>query len=257
MQELISNIQTSYEAYISIGKILLLLTGIVGLIMVKSNQRIRIVVIFVLIGSVIALNPFLIHQKILLLGENNQYRMGMILIVPVLSAYVITVIYKKLTDKKQKVIALIGIILLIAASGKFLYTSDNFYEFNNNDKVYDLAVELADCVTTTNPTPTVAISEVQGVFIRQYNTDIKLVCAPEITENWQEPEDDNVRMMRTLLAVRVPDMQELTELTRAMECDYLILTKYQIEADSPVNYGFKNIATFEKFTVFENTLGEE
>lgn len=257
MRELISNIQTSYEAYISIGKILLLLTGMVGLIMVKSNQRIRVVIIFVLIGSAIVLNPFLIHNEILILGENNLYRMGMILIVPVLSAYVITVIFKKLTDKKQIRIAMIGIIVLIAASGKFVYTPDNFYEFNNSDKVYDLAVDLADCVTTSKPTPMVAISEVQGIFIRQYNTNIKLVCAPEITENWQEPEDDNVRMMRTLLAVQVPDMQELTNLTREMGCDYLILTKYQIEVDSPVNYGFTNIATFEKFTVFENKMGAE
>ncbi len=257
MRELISNIQTSYEAYISIGKILLLLTAIVGLSMAKSNQRIRVVIIFVLLGSVIILNPFLVSTEIRIFGEHNLYRMGMILIVPVLSAYVITVVYKKLTDKLHVKIAMIGIVILIAASGKFVYTPDNFYEFNNTDKVYDLAVELSDCVTASKATPTVAISEVQGIFIRQYNAKIRLVCAPVATENWQEAEDDNVRRMRDLLANLSPDMQELTDLARELECDYLILMKHQMDADSPVNYGFANIATFEKFTVFENDLGAE
>jgi hypothetical protein len=257
MQELISNIKTSYEAYISIGKVLLLLLGILGLFMAKTNQRMRVVIIYVILGSIIILNPFLINREIQVFGADNLYRMGMILIIPVLSAYAITVLYKKLTDKKQKVIAMVGIVLLIAASGKLVYTSDKFYRLNNSGKVYDLAVDLSDCVTLTNPSPTVAVSEVQGVFIRQYNSNIKLILLPEQTENWQEVEDENTLVMRAMIAELSPDMLELTDLTKELKCDYLILMEDQIEAASPAEYGFKYIDTFDGFTVFENNLGAE
>lgn len=258
MQELISNIQISYETYKSIGKILLLLTAITGILMVKSNQRIRVVTIFVVLGSAIVLNPFLVGKEMQILGENNLYRLGMILIVPILSAYGITVVVKKLTDKRQIAIAMIGTIVLIAASGKFVYTfNDNFYQLNNKDKVYDLAVEISDCVTKTSPTPTVAISELQGVFMRQYNADIKLVVTPEQTENWQEAENEMTQSMRAMLAETSPDMEALTSLARELDCDYLVLMKNQIEDSNPTQYGFKTVDSFETFTVYENNLGAE
>lgn len=257
MQELISNIQISYETYKSIGKILLLLTAMTGIVMVKSNQRIRVVIIFVILGSSIVLNPFFLAKETQILGEDNLYRLGMILIVPVLSAYAITVVVKKLTDKRQIAIALIGLTLLIAASGKFVYTlNDNFYQLNNNDKVYGLAIEISDCVTKTTPNPTVAISELQGVFVRQYNANIKLIVAPEHTENWQEAEDDNLRIMRAMLAETSPDMEELTSLARELKCDYLVLMEHQIEEANPTQYGYNMVDTFGVFTVYEN-LGAE
>ncbi|RDY30546.1 hypothetical protein [Lachnotalea glycerini] len=257
MQEFISNIQTSYESYQSIGKIILLLTGILGLLAVKSTQRIRVIVIYTVIGSLVVLNPFLISREIQLLGEKHFYRLGMILLIPILSAYCISVLYKKLTDKNQRMIAIIGSIILIAASGKLVYTSDSFYRADNPDKVYNLAVDLADCVTGKEQTPTVAISEVQGVFIRQYNPNIRLILAPTITENWAEAEDENTRLMRVMLEVEVPDMKELTLLADKLGCDYLILLEHQTKQDNPANYGFQYIETFEKFVVYENNLGAE
>lgn len=258
MQELISNIQISYETYKSIGRILLLLTAVTGILMVKSNQRIRVVTIFVVLGSMIVLNPFFVGKELQILGENNLYRLGMILIVPVLSAYGITVVVKKLTDKRQIAIALIGSVVLIAASGKFVYTfNDNFYQLNNKDKVYDLAVEIADSVTKTTATPTVAISEIQGIFIRQYNPDITLIVAPEHTENWQEPENEMIQSMRAMLAETSPDMEALTSLAGELDCDYLVLMENQIETDNPTQYGFTMAGTFGAFTVYENNLGAE
>lgn len=255
MQELTSNIQTSYEAYISLGKVLLVLIGLLGLLMIKSNQRIRVIMIYIVTGSLFVLNPFLVNQEKQLLGENHLYRLGMIFIVPILSAYIITVLYKKLQDKRQKIIAMIGIVVLLAASGRFLYTSEHFFRLNNSDKVYDLSIELADCVTKLNETPTVAISEIQGVFIRQYNTNIKLLCAPEVTENWKEAENENIIKMRIMLADPVPDMPELVRITNELGGDYLILTKNQVEEDSPVNYGFTYVDSYEGFEVFENHIG--
>jgi hypothetical protein len=217
----------------------------------------RVIIIYVVLGSILVINPFLINKEIQLLGANNLHRLGMLLIVPVLSSYAIVVLYKKLTDKKQKAIAMVGIILLIAASGKFVYTRDNFYESSNSDKVYDLAVELSECVTKSIDEPTVIVSELQGVFIRQYDANIKLVLAPEQTENWQESENENTLILRALLAEPAPDMLEITNLTKEINCDYLILMEDQIKVASPADYGYKYIDTFEGFSVFENNLGEE
>jgi hypothetical protein len=257
MQELVSNIQTTYEAYISIGKVMLLLTGILGLLMIKSNQRVRVVMIYAILGSLIILNPLMINSEKRIFGENNLYRLGMILIVPILSAYAITVLYKKLTDKKQKIIAMTGIIVLVAVSGRFVYTKDYFYRANNQGKVYDLALDLADCVTRSKQAPTIAVSYLQGVFIRQYNANIKLLCAPEITENWAEAEDQNTLKMRVMLSDPIPDMTELSRLTKELGGDYLILLEDQLEEDSPINYGFVYVDTFDGFTVFENNIGAE
>jgi hypothetical protein len=258
MQELISNIQISYETYKSIGKILLLLTAITGILMVKSNQRIRVVTIFVVIGSVIILNPFSVGKEIQILGENNLYRLGMILIVPILSAYGITVVVKKLTDKKQIAIAMIGTVILIAASGKFVYTlNENFNQLKNNDKVYDLAVEISDCLTKTNPSPNVIISPLQGVFIRQYNANIKLLVAPDNTENWQEAENESITKMRMMLNESTPDMEAVTGLAKELECDYLVLMDNQITIDEPEKYGFNRVDNFGVFIVYENKVGAE
>ncbi|WP_099467044.1 hypothetical protein [Konateibacter massiliensis] len=257
MQEFISNVQTLLEVYRGIGKITLLLTAIFGMMLVKSNQRRRVILLYAIIGSMILLNPFLLKQESVILGDNHIYRLGMVLLIPILSSYALTVVYKGLTDKKEKLIVMAGIICLVAFSGKFVYTSEYFHKSANEGKVYDLAVDLADCVTAVRENPTVAVSEVQGVFIRQHNASIRLVCAPEQTENWAEKEDENIWDMRAMLADPAPDMAELTELAKVLGCDYLILLDDQLKADSPENYGFIYVNTFEAFQVFENPEGGE
>jgi hypothetical protein len=255
MQELISNMQTSLEVYRSLGKVILLLTGIIGLLTVKSNQRIRVIILYVIIGSLFVLNPFFVDIEVQLLGENKLYRLGMVLIIPILSAYALTVLYKKLTISKKRIIAMFGILVLVAASGRFVYTSNHFYQSNNEGKVYNLAVEIADSVTTSKEAPVVAISEVQGIFIRQYNANIRLICAPETTESWKEAEDEKIINMRAMLADSLPDMPALVNLANDLGCDYLVLMEQQVKEDSPQNYGFTYVDTYEKFQVFENQIG--
>lgn len=255
MQELIYNTQILLGTYRSIGKIMLLLTALLGVLTIKSSQRIRIGVIYILIGSLVILNPFFIAKENEIFGQANLYRLGMVLLVPILSAYFLTQIYRKVVQRKQKTILIIGFLVLIAASGKFVYTNDYFHQITNNDKVYNLSVEIADCVTTTNKTPTIAISEVQGVFIRQYNADIKLICAPEITENWKEVENEDILSIRIMLADIAPDMPGLIELVNKLDCEYLVLMESQIKEDTPESYGFVYVDRFDKFLVYENRIG--
>lgn len=252
MQELISNLQTSLEMYRSIGKIMLLLTALLSLFLIKVNQRGRVIVVYIVMTSIIILNPIFINQEKAFLGENSIYRFGMLLLVPLISAYVFTIILTEINEKKSRRIAVLGIVFLIAASGRFVYTKEHFFLVKNEDKVYDLAVELANCVTVDKPSPIVAISEVQGIFLRQYNANIKLVCAPEVKENWEEAEDEAAMSMRIMLSDSNPDMPGLTQLAKQIECDYLILLSQQVKEDSPQNYGFQYINTFEDFQVFKN-----
>ncbi|GEM_PF-6927855 len=252
MQELISNLQTLIEVYRNFGKTMLLLTALLSLFLIKLNQKGRVIVCYVIIASIIILNPIFIKKEILLLGEHSLYRLGMLLLTPIISSYAFTSLLLKVSEKKKKKIAIIGILILLAASGRFVYTKEHFFLVNNKEKVYDLAVELANCVTTTKQSPLVAVSEVQGVFIRQYDANIKLVCAPEVRENWEEAEDESVKNIRIMLSDSNPDMPNLTQLTKQMGCDYLILLSQQVKEDSPQNYGFKYVNTFEDFQVFEN-----
>lgn len=254
MQELISNIQTMLEVYRGTGKINLLLISFLGLLIIKTNQRTRIILYYMIIGSIIVLNPFLIQKEISLFGATNLYRMSMLLLIPILSAYAFTIFYKEISGTKQKTIVAVGIILMIAFSGRFVYTSNNFYHSNNEGKVYDLAVEISDFVTKSNDTPMVAISEAQGIFLRQYNPNIRLVCPPIHTENWIE-EDENIRNMRAMLSDGLPDMETLTNLSRELECDFLVLMEDQVIEDSPEKYGFTYVDTFGLFQVFENRIG--
>lgn len=252
MQELISNLQTSIEVYRNFGKIMLLLTALLSLFLLKFNQKGRVIVSYVIIASIIILNPIFTKQEIVFLGEHSIYRLGMLLLTPIISSYALTSVLLKVSEKKKKRIAIIGIIILLAASGRFVYTKENFFLVNNEEKVYDLAVDIANCVTMANESPTVAISEVQGVFIRQYNANIKLICAPEVRENWEEAEDEAVISMRIMLSDSNPDMPNLTQLAKQIGCDYLVLLTQQVKEDSPQNYGFKYVDTFEDFQVFEN-----
>lgn len=252
MQELISNLQTSIEVYRNFGKTMLLLTALLSLFLIKLNQKGRIIVFYVIIASIIILNPIYIKQEIVFLGEHSIYRLGMLLLIPIISSYALTSVLFKVSEKKKKRIAIVGIIILLAASGRFVYTKEHFFLVKNDEKVYDLAVDIANCVTATNQSPTVAISEVQGVFIRQYDANIKLVCAPEVRENWEEAEDESVMSIRIMLSDSNPDMPNLAQLAKQLGCDYLILLTMQTKEDSPQNYGFKYVNTFEDFQVFEN-----
>lgn len=252
MQELISNLQNSIEIYRHTGKIMLLLTTLLGFFLIKTNQRVRVIALYVLFGSIILLNPFFLKYEIDIFGENHLYRLGMILLVPILSSYALTNVLLKVTERKKRLIALIGSLILIALSGRFVYTKEYFFQANNEDKVYDLAVDIANCVTATNQSPTIAITEVQGVFIRQYDANIKLVCAPKVRESWDEAEDESVMNMRIMLSDSEPDMPNLTQLAKQNGCDYLILLNQQVKEDNPQNYGFRYVNTFEDFQVFEN-----
>lgn len=252
MQGFISNMQDSIELFRNTGKIILLITSMLGFFLVKTNHKSRVIICYIIFGCIILLTPFFRKESVSLMGGDNMYRLGMILIIPIVSSYALTLIFLGIKDRKSKRIAIIGIIVLLAASGRFVYTNEFFFQFNNEEKVYDLAVNLSDCVTTTNNEPTVAISEVQGVFIRQYNPKIRLICAPYKTENWDEVEDVNIMNMRVLLSESEPDMSSLSNLSKQLGCDYLILLNQQVKEDNPQNYGFSYINTFGDFQVFEN-----
>lgn len=252
MQELLSNLQTSIEIYRNFGKTMLLLTVLLSLFLIKLNQKGRVIAFYVIIASIIILNPIFIKQEIVFLGEHSIYRLGMLLLTPIISSYALTSVLLKVSEKKKKRIAIIGIVILLATSGRFVYTKEHFFLANNEEKVYNLAVDIANCVTMTNQSPTVAISEVQGVFIRQYDANIKLICAPEVRESWDEAEDETVISMRIMLMDPNPDMPNLTKLAKQNGCDYLILLNQQVKEDNPQNYGFRYVNTFEDFQVFEN-----
>lgn len=255
MQEFITNMQMMLEVYRSFGKITLLLVAILGLLTVKMNQKKRVIVFYVIIASILILNPFFVSKEIQVFGSTNLYRLGMVLLIPIVSAYALTTIYGKVNDCKKRVIVMTGILFLIGSSANFVYTNQHFFELNNEEKVYDLAVNIADCVTISDYSPKVAISEIQGVFIRQYNPDIKLLVAPKVTENWVEAEDERILTMRIMLADPVPDMPALSNLSNELGCDFLVLMDDQLKQDSPQNYGFQYIDTFGVFQVFENRIG--
>lgn len=252
MQNLLADFQASYDIYINIGKIYVLLTCILCLFMEKTNKITKIIIIYAVISSIIILCPFGMEGKAAFFMESKLYRTGMILQVPILTAYAAACLFLNLKKRPHKIIFIAGFMLMLTAAGSFVYKEDNYFKANNKEKVFDLAVLISDCVTHNTESPKVAMPQYQSVYLRQYNPRIRLACLPNDTEGWLEYTGEQSEVLNELFLQEEPDIERVCRIAKSLECDYLILLNSQVKADNPADYGFDYVDMLGMFTVFVN-----
>lgn len=254
---MINNLLEIIETAITFDKMLLALMMLLAVMFLKNSKRINCIGVFSGIGIIIIFLLGLFGLMPYLFGENGIYRVFFIVPIGILSVGVMASFISRIEDKKQKLLVGIIAVLILATSGDFIFQSHNVYKTSNKDNVYDTAVEIADIVTAENENPYIAISNLQGVFIRQYNANIRLVGVNIDVSKWYEDDiientNDVKNEIIQLIQQNNPDMDTLLSDAKKLDCDYVICLDSQLGDFDYESAGFTCDNVVDGFYVLEN-----
>ncbi len=254
---MINNLFEILEIAITFDRMLLCLMMLLAVIFLKNSKRINCIGLFSGIGIIIILLLGILGLMTYLFGENSIHRGFIIVPVGILSISVMTRLISRIEDKKQKILVIIIAVIILATSGDFIFKEANVYEASNKDNVYDTAVEIADIVTSKKENPYIAISNLQGVFIRQYNANIRLVGVNVDMSKWYEDDIiENVNYVKNeiiqLIQQNNPDMDTLLSDAKKLDCDYVICLDSQLGEFDYESAGFTCDNVVDGFYVLEN-----
>lgn len=254
---MINNLLEILETAITFDRTLLFLTAMTGLFFLKNSGRVKNMALFSAIGlmAVVLMGTLGVLPQIF--GENSVYRGFVIVQMGVLSVAVMTKFISEIKDTKQKPVIILVAVLILAASGSFIFKEEYVYKASNKDNVYDLAVEIADVVTKDKEAPYIAISNLQGVFIRQYNANIRLVGMNIDMSKWYEDdivEGDNAvkNEIIHLIQENNPDMERLLADAKELDCDYVVCLDSQIGEFDYKSAGYVCEKIVGDFYILEN-----
>ena len=190
----------------------------------------------------ITLNP-IFHKIIGNLFEATYWRLFWLIPLIIEIAYFSVLLIKE-QEKKNQVVACVGIILIIIFSGKFIYNQNNFIKTGNLYKLPDESVLVAQLIGADEAEYKKAIvPETLVAHIRQIDASIELLYKrdPEgkYFENpaWRELNSGNV--------------EGITKIAKDKKCNYIVFKKAAVLTAKMEDYGFEKMTETENYAIYK------
>lgn len=196
----------------------------------------------------IILNPLFHNIAIKFIAYDVYWRTFWCLPIGILIAYGFTLMIKDMKKDVIRNIGLVVIIVLIAVSGKFIYTNEFFEKVNNPYKIPDLAFEIIEEISNDEEEyKKVAGTEEIMVYMRQYDGNV-------LTEDYRSVEAYKEewiisKINKGLVSVYANE-------ARASKCNYIVIEKNVPIDDELENYGYEKIKENERYLLYKTDLNK-
>lgn len=255
MEKAITQIISSYTQYA--GNSMYILLFFLSLLYIYATKDKRDNVVLLCYYSIITLffiyNPLIAHFVIYFIQGLVYWRMFWILPIPVVISCAATLFIIKISGKCKKIIITIGLIVIMMAAGKFIFTSDNFETSSNWFKLPAQAVEICNILEDdTNEVIRVVVPADLEVSIRQYDADIQMVYGRDANvftnelprKSWDRAD------LRTLVNQPVINVEWVTQLLIEFDCNYLVVNVDTLLSDGFGKYGYHCIASTNNYNIY-------
>lgn len=244
-QENIEIIKNTFLEYKGTGMyIALFFVSMLYILLKEENKRNKaFFVYFPIFTLFITLNP--IFNKLVgsIFTSGVYWRVYWIIPLGITIAYGAVKFISNEKEMNKKIIATIGVVLIIIISGKLVYNKENFKKFDNLYKIPDEVVRVTGLISADEEEYKKAlVSQNLVAYIRQIDASILLAYR-------REPEGytDN----KYVLTMLSGNSEEIVKLAKANECNYIVLDRGLVITLDLHYFGFERFAETENFVIYK------
>jgi hypothetical protein len=217
-----------FQKYMGQGLITVwFLLSVIYLFITEKKKEIRVMfVYFPIVILLLFFNPWFAGIIYSVLDEEIYYRLLWMLPVTIVIAYTIVSVWSKLSDKNtgknlctKKTCFAMAAVLLIAVSGRFIYTDTYFHPAENIYHVPECVVEICDAIELEGREVTAVFPSELLQYVRQYSGTVCMPYGREVlVDRWNVFND-----LYALMESDLVDAQALTSEARSQKCVYIVL----------------------------------
>lgn len=221
MKNVIQTVSYSYSLFMGEGMYIGLLFGSLIYIFANKNTTKNIEYIFYYIVAIL----FVILNPLVAFFVNDIYYIRFIQILPaaLIIAYAGTCILLNIQEKAIRIIGGVALYGILAISGSLVFNDNSIIKADNQFKVSNDIVLLADTITLYDGNPMVLASDdIQSEF-RRYEARIRFPYDLTTINNLSE-----INMIREQLNGDNPDLDYLVDYSNRYGCNFIILNTKEI-----------------------------
>lgn len=236
-----------FQKYAGSGLILIwFMVALVYLFLREKRKHLRI--IFIYAPTIILLlffNPLFFKLFYAAVGEEIYFRICWLLPIIAVIGYAAVLLYDSLPKDKKAGYAII-VAVLIAISGKLVYTSPLFSKAENSYHVPQEVVDICDAIQIEGREVMAAFPDEFLLYVRQYSP---VVCMPygreALTGTYNEL---NIQIMSDEI-----DVEKLATLAKAKNCHYVILAEGKTFLGDMEDYDYEIFDTMHGYVIYKDT----
>lgn len=262
MKELIIAILSFFKLYNGTSIYwLLFILGLIYLFFVEKKLRKPLVYPLILVVIVLT-NPILYKFAWSKFIGNTYWRMFWGIPDIFIASFCFTDIGRKISGKldenKKEIIklgiAVIGAVVVIVF-GKYMYTSDNFGPVENNYKLPQETVNVAEALLKYDEHPKAVVPEELYNYIRQYSTNIELLFGRDTDGYISEVSNSQGYIAKKAMSEAGFDVSKLCSSVRDSGFKFIVLPLDNDHYDAQIyDYGFTFIEQIDtSYRIFEDT----
>lgn len=163
------------------------------------------------------------------------------------------ILCEKIKQNKKQIIFLLAFLILIQCNGKNMFSKQLFYSNTRNAyKLPQEAIDVADALLELDAEPRVVMCKDLYSYIRQYDTNIKLMYGRDADGYVEWTSDD-----KHLLAVKIEnadftDCNSISELMKEYNYTYLVLpVQASLILDETNSQIFSLVKEVDGYNIFE------
>lgn len=242
-----TDIITIFQKYMGSGFVMIwFLAALIYLFLNEKQKPKRIFLVYMpVIMLLLYFNPLFANLFCRMVGSEIYFRICWLLPVAVVIAYAAVCIQSRLAGRK-KILFTAAAAVLIAVSGKLVYSNPLYSRAENIYHVPESVVEICDAIV-------VPCREVMAVFpaelflyVRQYEPT---VCMPYNREVFGHYDPLYYAMEQ-----QTADLEELVPFARERSCHYIILQEEKEILGDPQDFGWELFGRVKGYVIYRDTV---
>lgn len=235
-----------FQKYMGTGVIVIwFLAALVYLFLNEKQRPKRIFFVYMpVIVLVLYFNPLFAAIFFTAVGSEIYYRIWWLIPVIIVIAYSSVTICERLKGRAKGIFALLALIL-IAVSGKLVYSSPSYGKAENCYHVPDAVVDICDAIVVPGREVKAAFPIELLFYVRQYSPK---VCMP-----YGRAEVDGV-YNEFLDAMKEEEIElgEVTEYANQTQCHYLIFNEEKKLLGVPQKFNLEFFERIDGYVIYRN-----
>lgn len=236
-----------FQKYMGTGLLVVLsLAAVIYLFFQEKNKCRRVLFIYLpVILLVLYFNPlfFAIFER--LVGSEIYFRLLWLLPVTWVLAYTGVCLYQR-TKEQWKLPVLLGMLLLVSISGRFVYSNPLFSVAENPYHVPDYVVEICDDIKVEGREVMAVFPREFLLYVRQYSP---LVCMPYGRDAIIYQGNSFYQLMES----EQIEARQLAEYAKGAGCHYIILDEDKEILGSLLDYHYEEFNRISGYVIYRDT----
>lgn len=247
-----SSVIKTFQNYIGTGSIVIwFLLALLYLLCSEKHKPRRILFIYTpILLLLLFFNPLFAKLFFNLVGEEIYFRNFWLLPIIVVIAYAAVQIFSRLKGKKAVCFATI-VVVLIAFSGKLVYSNPLYGKAENPYHVPDAVVHICDAIEVPDHEVMAVFPYELLLYVRQYDPLVRMPYGRDAMIGWGLYDE-----LYDAMEAPVVELDVLVPLTREVGCHYIVLRSRDKIVGNPQDYGLEWLMETDGYVVYSDSAVE-